>query len=163
MVSLVHLELEREAIEEGKKGNNFVLFEDIPFFWDAWDCMIYHLDKRRDLKRTSSTSALFFTNTANPSMKIIEEGPLRVSFQISIPISSASSIKQHVMLDSTSAFLVFDTVVDWHENRKFLKGMCFNLVDGVLIFTVEFPMNVMSEQAVYSVQFGHTPRPTHTK
>lgn len=61
LVSLKHLETDREALEEGKHGNNFALFEDIPFFWDAWDCMSYHLDKRRDLKGVSIITKFVLT------------------------------------------------------------------------------------------------------
>lgn len=34
--SLIYKKLNRECIEKEKYGNQFVLFEDIPFFWDAW-------------------------------------------------------------------------------------------------------------------------------
>lgn len=36
----------REAISEGCLGNQFVLFDDIPLYWDAWDVMDYHLQTR---------------------------------------------------------------------------------------------------------------------
>eukprot|EP01126_Amoeba_proteus_P024131 TRINITY_DN2427_c0_g1_i5.p1 TRINITY_DN2427_c0_g1~~TRINITY_DN2427_c0_g1_i5.p1 ORF type:complete len:1066 (-),score=226.52 TRINITY_DN2427_c0_g1_i5:155-3352(-) len=135
--SVFHKEAQREAIAVGRGGggNTFVLFEDMPFFWDAWDTMIYHLDKYRILKAT-------------PSIEIVEDGPLRVALAIEIPISYVSTIRQVVYLDAVSSNLVFDTQVDWHENRKFLK--------------VEFPLNVANDTAAYSVQFGHTNRPTHT-
>lgn len=27
-------------------GNQFVLFDDVPLYWDAWDVMDYHLETR---------------------------------------------------------------------------------------------------------------------
>lgn len=36
----------REAIPDGCHGNQFVLFDDIPLYWDAWDVMDYHLQTR---------------------------------------------------------------------------------------------------------------------
>ena len=36
----------RETIAQGRVGNQFVLFDDIPLFWDAWDVMEYHLETR---------------------------------------------------------------------------------------------------------------------
>lgn len=27
-------------------GSQFVIFDDIPLFWDAWDVMEYHLETR---------------------------------------------------------------------------------------------------------------------
>lgn len=29
----------------GPGGNALVLYEDVPFYWDAWDIMPYALDK----------------------------------------------------------------------------------------------------------------------
>ena len=28
-------------------GNQFVIFDDIPLFWDAWDVMEYHVETRK--------------------------------------------------------------------------------------------------------------------
>ena len=36
----------REAISPGYSGNQFILFDDIPLFWDAWDVMPYYLETR---------------------------------------------------------------------------------------------------------------------
>ena len=36
-----------EALKPGsKKGNQFVIYDDIPLYWDAWDVMDYHLETR---------------------------------------------------------------------------------------------------------------------
>ncbi len=43
---LVLTPVAREAIEPGRVGNQFVLFDDVPLFWDAWDVMEYHLETR---------------------------------------------------------------------------------------------------------------------
>lgn len=39
----------REAIAEGAVGNQFVLFDDVPLYWDAWDVMDYLLETRYGL------------------------------------------------------------------------------------------------------------------
>lgn len=41
-----HTHMHREAVAPGKLGNQFVMFDDIPLFWDAWDVMEYHLETR---------------------------------------------------------------------------------------------------------------------
>jgi alpha-mannosidase len=72
LVSVIHVPTNRESLEitnEGK-GNQFVLFEDMPFFWDAWDVMIYHTQKRINIHPDPA------------SIKIAEEGPLRVAINI---------------------------------------------------------------------------------
>lgn len=33
-------------------GNQFVLFDDVPLYWDAWDVMDYHLETRYFLGRS---------------------------------------------------------------------------------------------------------------
>ncbi len=102
-----------------------------------------------------------------------------VIFQVSLKISDHSYVKQWISLDAGCPYLKFTTEVrpfsrscelfadafvmislrnrthsmciaiqvEWHENRKFLK--------------VEFPVNVMSSEATYEIQFGHIKRPTH--
>lgn len=44
----------REAISPGYSGNQFILFDDIPLFWDAWDVMPYYLETRFVSKRDPS-------------------------------------------------------------------------------------------------------------
>lgn len=31
-------------VTQNKTGNNIVLFDDEPLYWDAWDVMDYHLE-----------------------------------------------------------------------------------------------------------------------
>jgi len=96
--------------------------------------MIYHKEKRRNVNVSS--------------IEIKETSDLRVSVELHYKISDQSSITQTAVLDAVSPYLTFETHVRWDENRKFLK--------------VEFPLNVSSEFADYSVQFGNARRPTHT-
>lgn len=48
VTSLVLLECHKEAIAPGCTGNRFVIFDDIPLYWDAWDVMDYHLETGRN-------------------------------------------------------------------------------------------------------------------
>ena len=36
----------RNAVGDGELGNQLVLFNDVPLYWDAWDVMDYHLETR---------------------------------------------------------------------------------------------------------------------
>ena len=36
----------RNGIVEGGFGNQLVIFDDVPLYWDAWDVMDYHLETR---------------------------------------------------------------------------------------------------------------------
>lgn len=55
---------ERELLPKGETGG-FIIYEDQPANWDAWDVEIYHLESYKRLKFSS--------------VKIAENGPLRAS------------------------------------------------------------------------------------
>ena len=38
--------LYRESVASPLVGNQFVLFDDIPLYWDAWDIMPYYKETR---------------------------------------------------------------------------------------------------------------------
>ncbi|MBI5930507.1 MAG: alpha-mannosidase [Chloroflexi bacterium] len=135
LISLFDKTAKREAIEQNKLGNHFVLFDDHPNDWEAWDMDVFHLEKRaREYE-------------SNGNMRILETGPLRASLEFEITLSERSKLKQVISLDCASGYLEFSTEVEWHENRKFLK--------------VEFPLNVRSQYATYETQYGYIQRPTH--
>ena len=127
----------REVIAKGGKGNQLVIFDDKPLYWQAWDVEVYHLNSRHEL--TASTS------------RITEQGPHRVSVETETKISDESWIKVTIslsaVLDDASAMVEFDAEVEWRETMKFLK--------------VEFPVDVWNTEASYETQFGIVKRPTH--
>lgn len=134
LASLFNKHTQRESIEPGKSGNHFVLFDDNPNNWEAWDVDIFHLEK-------------FAPVGGAKTCQVIEKGPLRAAVQFTYQISPNSSITQTVQLAAVSSRLDFINEVEWRERRKFLK--------------VEFPFNVRAMNATYEVQFGHLQRPTH--
>uniref|UniRef100_A0A8C0TH60 alpha-mannosidase n=1 Tax=Canis lupus familiaris TaxID=9615 RepID=A0A8C0TH60_CANLF len=135
LTSLVLVASGREAIAEGAVGNQFVLFDDVPLYWDAWDVMDYHLETRKPVLGQAGTLA------------VGAEGGMRGSAWFLLQISPNSRLSQEVVLDVGCPYVRFHTEVHWHEAHKFLK--------------VEFPARVRSPQATYEVQFGHLQRPTH--
>lgn len=54
-------------------GNQFVLFDDVPLFWDAWDVMEYHLETRTPVSSQCSADAI-----------IEEVGPLRAILKVHV-------------------------------------------------------------------------------
>ena len=115
-------------------ANHFVLFDDHPLYWDAWDVDAYHLEKRKEISGAISSS-------------IIEIGPITASIEFHYRISSLSTIKQQIKLNFNSPLVEFDNEVDWHENHKFLK--------------VEFPLNIRTNEVTYEIPFGYVKRPNH--
>lgn len=138
LVRLIDKRLGRDAIAPGNAAgqlaNQFILYDDHPANWEAWDVDIFHLEKY-DLVKPAYESA------------IIENGPLRAALHFKYQLSPLSSMEQVITLTCLSSRLEFITQVDWRENQRFLK--------------VEFPLNVHATQATYEVQFGHLQRPTH--
>ena len=137
ITSLYDLVNDREIIEKGGKANQFVIFDDIPLYWQAWDVEVYHLDTRRGLRYGET--------------KISEKKPHRVTIMTDIKISGQSSIKSYISLSAAlkgkPSQVDCYAEVDWHEDSKFLK--------------VEFPVDIVNTEASYETAYSITKRPTH--
>jgi alpha-mannosidase len=129
---------ERECIAEGQSANRFVIHDDVPLFWDAWDVDVFHLEKYRTIDVVESYKL------------VAEFGPVRASIQFTFRLSDQSTLTQtiHMHCAAVQPALVFECDADWHERRKFLK--------------VEFPLAIQSERCTYEVPFGVAERPTHS-
>ncbi|CAK7893939.1 alpha-mannosidase [[Candida] anglica] len=122
-------------------GNQFVLFDDEPLNFPAWDTELYSLNK--------------FKFLTGGEISIAESGPLKSSLIVKHSISEKSYIKTEIsiegLLDATftqNNYVKFVSDVTWHETYKFLK--------------VQFPTTIhTAQQANYETQFGITQRPTH--
>uniref|UniRef100_A0A6Q2XDK7 alpha-mannosidase n=1 Tax=Esox lucius TaxID=8010 RepID=A0A6Q2XDK7_ESOLU len=136
LASLYMVKTNREVIYDGWQGNQFVLFDDVPLYWDAWDTMDYHLQTRLKPVR----------EVVRP-IQVLSLGGLRGSVTFTLQISEKSTITQEIILDAMCPYIKFKTQVEWFESHKFLK--------------VEFPVRVRSPEATYEIQFGHLQRPTH--
>ncbi|KPP62021.1 hypothetical protein Z043_119822 [Scleropages formosus] len=135
LLSLCLVKTNREAISDSCCGNQFVLFDDVPLYWDAWDVMDYHLQTRKPVVEVDKP------------LSVVSAGGLRGTVTYTLRISEKSSLTQDIILDAMCPYLKFSTKVDWAESHKFLK--------------VEFPVRVHNPYASYEVQFGHVQRPTH--
>ena len=137
IISLYDRKSEREIIPPGDKANQFVIFDDKPLYWQAWDVEVYHLDTRKVLESCET--------------KILENKPHRVGLVTETKISDKSSIKTTLILsaalDGQQSYIECVSEVEWHETMKFLK--------------VEFPVQVANTEASYETQFGIIKRPTH--
>lgn len=115
-------------------GNQFVIYEDRPHDYDAWEVDASHLETRENLPEASR-------------VELIEEGEglvagLEFTFEF-----GGSRLVERVTLQAHDRLLRCDCQVDWRERHRFLK--------------VEFPVQVRASEATYEIQFGHVRRPTH--
>ncbi|BFZ62128.1 Glycoside hydrolase, 38 vacuolar alpha mannosidase [Saitoella coloradoensis] len=149
VTSLYDVELDREIVAKNGKAGRYVIYDDQPLYWDAWDVEVYHLTGPRTYLDECTTT-------------IVGEGPLRASLLVESKISEHSWIKTTISLDAVLSgadyahkttfekalpMLNFDVEVEWQESRKFLK--------------VEFPTDILCDTASYETQFGINKRPTH--
>ena len=112
ITSLVDLKARRQVIAKGGKGNQLVIFDDKPLYWQAWDVEVFHLDSRKELQSEAS--------------EIVEDGPYRVSVVTKTQVSADSWVKTIISLDACdgqdqSGFVAVEAEVEWRENMKFLK------------------------------------------
>ncbi|KAK4188395.1 alpha-mannosidase [Podospora australis] len=128
---------DREVVPKGQKANQYVIFDDKPLYWQAWDVEVYHLDTRKELNPHSTT--------------VLDEKNHRVSVATKTRISEESWIETTISLsaalDGQQSYVEVESKVEWHETMKFLK--------------VEFPVDVRNTEASYETQFGIVRRPTH--
>jgi alpha-mannosidase len=137
ITSLYDRGADRELIPSGAKANQYVIFDDKPIYWQAWDVEVYHLETRQELPCENTT--------------IVEKNSHKVSVTTEIKISDTSSLKSTISLSAAFAgqksYVECSADVDWHENMKFLK--------------VEFPVDIRNTEAAYETQYGIIKRPTH--
>ena len=156
ITSIYDEKAQREIIPPGSKGNQLVIYDDKPLYWQAWDVEVYHLASRRELTPHKTS--------------VLESGPERVSLLVETQISERSWSRTVVSLTDNSAgpsdndsstgpnppispwhapssMLEFESEIEWHEDKNFLK--------------VEFPVDVRADSASYETQYGIVRRPTH--
>lgn len=146
--SLVDIATGREIIDStvtkqaNGRGNQFVLFDDEPLNFPAWDTEIYSLNK--------------FSFVKDGEIVSVVNHPLESKLVVKHSISNNSYIETTISLQgltdndsiAQNNFLKFSCHVEWHEFYKFLK--------------VQFPTTIKTPQyALYETQFGITQRPTH--
>lgn len=138
IISMIHHASGNQVIPAESFGNQLVLFDDIPLYWDAWDCMDYHIETRNVVNRPSSTEE---------EVHVELQTPLKVTLKWSQSVGKQSRVHQKIHITAVDCFVQFETRVEWSENRKFLK--------------VEFPVEVHANQASFDTQFGFLSRPNH--
>ena len=126
-------------MREGSVWNEFILYDDVPLFWDGWDVEIYHNEK--PLISSSTNPA----DVASPKVSALSEGV--ASITVAFALTPKCRITQRIVAASHLAYLTFETQVEWTESHKLLK--------------VHFGANLRhSCQATYGTAFGALDRPT---
>ncbi|XP_062998541.1 alpha-mannosidase 2C1 isoform X2 [Elgaria multicarinata webbii] len=129
VTSLCLTHSERESVPEGCFANQFVIFDDVPLYWDAWDVMDYHLETRKPVVQLIKPLAI-----ALP-------GGLRGSATFSLQVGERSVLTQEVSLDAAASCLRFQTQVRCPPRSP---GSSFPLKRGGLARSPQVPQGGVS-------------------
>ena len=132
IISLFDKKLQREMLEDG--ANRFLLFEDKPYLFDAWEISGYYRETEAEAGRLLSR-------------KITVDSGLYAEIEQVIEIGD-SLISQRLSLSSQAHKVDIECTVDWKEEKKLLK--------------VQAIPDVHSHEATYEIQYGSLKRPTHS-
>jgi len=120
----------RELVQ-GLPFNTFLMAEDIPAKWDAWDV-------DADLHEKFRPCATLV------SREVIADGPVELRIRSTYRLTELSTITQDMVFDAASPMISFDTVMDWQEEHRFLK--------------TAFDTALLCDGARSEIQFGHIRR-----
>ena len=132
--SIYDKEYDRELVQQGKKVNQFRLFEDKPMNYDNWDIDMYYTEKSWPVEDLVS-------------MKWGTDGPVCITLELEYRCSN-STIWQKIHFYANTRRIDFETKVDWKLHQHLLKA--------------EFPVDIHSDEATFEIQFGNVTRKVHT-
>lgn len=123
----------RQLVGKGYPFNTFLFAEDVPSAWDNWD-----FDADCQMKFADTAELL--------SEKIISNGAAQLRIRREYKLSNLSTIKQDMIFNVHTPRIDFETLMDWHDKRHFLK--------------TAFDTTILSRQAKHEIQFGYVNKPT---
>ncbi|MCF7918735.1 MAG: alpha-mannosidase [Candidatus Cloacimonetes bacterium] len=131
LVSVCDKELNREML--AGKANLFLMFEDKPNDWGAWDINHFYRD-------TEPEQAVLL------AVNIVENSALTVALQLEFRIGN-SLITQIMSLNTSEKMLSCWQSVDWKEKDKMLR--------------LRAVPEINCQEAAFEIQYGIIKRPTH--
>lgn len=117
----------------GYAFNTFLFAEDVPSAWDNWD-----IDADCQQKFQDSAELL--------SEEVVSNGAAQLRIRRKYRLSPLSSIIQDMVFHSHTRRVDFETVIEWHDKRRFLK--------------TAFDTTILARQARHEIQFGNVQKPT---
>ncbi|WP_124065590.1 alpha-mannosidase [Clostridium sp. E02] len=124
---------ERNILKDQTVGNELLVFEDRPLEFDAWNIDVTYEEK-------------VWQVNGKTEVKLLENGPVRGMFSIKRQFMD-SEIEQKVCFYSHTQRIDFKTKIDWNQHQMLLKAA--------------FPLDIVSREANFDIQFGNVNRPTH--
>ena len=149
----------RQVLYAGSKGNKLMMYDDVPFYWDAWDVMPYYAMTGTQINGSSTDTGTpdslfsYRIDTTNMPLELCivfryndyhPESTVETP-DLHGPHKIAYELKYKICYQDPLIKCLFSC--DWHESHKLLK--------------LEWPLNINSRYARYDVQHGFVERPTH--
>jgi alpha-mannosidase len=124
----------REVLAGGQRVE-WLAYHDAPLqpVFDACELDLHTLDRPRRAEAASS-------------VRVLESEGARAVVEIERRILG-SPYRLRLSLDCASPRLDFETWIDWRERHTLLRAV--------------FPLNILTREALYEIQWGHVARPTH--
>ena len=133
MTRLYDKKEDRSLLKEGAQGNELLVFEDRPLEFDAWN-----IDATYREKVWKGNEVL--------EARLLENGPVRGTILVKKKFMD-STIEQKISFYKHTKRIDFKTWINWTEHQLLLKAA--------------FPLDILSKEANYDIQFGNVSRPTH--
>lgn len=124
----------REVVAREEELNRFLLAEDVPVQWDAWNVSPDYRDKRYEEPRLVST-------------EVISNGPVFFRLRWHYAVGAASRMTQDLVAYAHTRRIDFATRVDWHEDHRILRA--------------EFPLRLHTATVRCDINGGWIDRESH--
>jgi alpha-mannosidase len=126
---------DKETGREVAEGlcNVFKMYKDVNIDYDAWEI-------------GSMYESLPVPLEEEAKIEIVSKGELLTCIKVERMLHH-SKMTQEIVLEKGSRRIDFKTRIDWQESHKLLK--------------VEFPVDILADEALHEIQFGYIKRPTH--
>ncbi|MBT4574919.1 MAG: alpha-mannosidase, partial [Candidatus Cloacimonetes bacterium] len=132
-INSIYDKLEKREVL-ASKANEFLLWEDEPNNWGAWDVNHFY-------RETTPQKAKLI------SSKIIHQSDISATLAQKFKIGN-STIEQKITISENSKLIKFENVVDWKEEHKMLR--------------VSAQPDIYASKASYEIQYGTLQRATHS-
>lgn len=133
IASMVDTRTGRELVH-GLPFNTFLMAEDLPAAWDNWD-----IDADEEDKFAPVGTLL--------SREVVSDGAVELRIRSRYALSEQSFIEQDMVFDAATPMVTFETIIDWHEEHRFLK--------------TAFDTSLLADGVRSEIQFGHIRRSNH--
>lgn len=117
----------------GYAFNTFLMAEDVPSQWDNWD-----IDADCQMK--------FKDDAVLVSEELVQNGASQLRIRRVYKLTELSSIRQDMIFNVHTPRIDFETEINWHDKRRFLK--------------TAFDTTILARQARHEIQFGYVNKPT---